>query len=498
MKLTLPSTFALIGLTLPGFANDSMATADDMLPNDYYSNYAINPAGDNDFIRIVFPSSGSFVASTEGTLDTYGYLLNSSGNVIAEDDDSGDSTNCSITRNVTPGTYYFRVRAYSAAATGSFQVRTVFTPAVDDHGNDIGTATPVTLSGTAASSRAGAIEDAGDVDVFRVAISGNGFLNARTTGPSDTVGDILNSSGVILSSNDDATDAHNFSLRQAVTAGTYYVKVRNYGTTTGPYTLVVQFEGTTTTPPSTNLRALVIGISNYKNINDLEYCDDDARSVRDLLTNSGWTVSTLIDSQATKGAIHAKINALAPGGGKFLLYYSGHGSSSGTTGYICNWDTTGGKASMISETELNTWLNKAGTTQVGVVLDSCFSGAFIGKSATPVSGQSRYFKMTDGAAPDPRAGEFLARNISNSKRVVIAGCKSTQLSWELGSINHGWMTYNLLQAWNNQDYDKNSNNWVSLEEGFTKVAKGTTIGGQKQTPQIHDGNGAAQFSVRKF
>ena len=153
---------------------------------------------------------------------------------------------------------------------------------------------------------------------------------------------------------------------------------------------------------------------------------------------------------------------------------------------------------MISETELNTWLNKAGATKVGVVLDSCFSGAFIGKSATPVTGQARYFKMIGGAAPDPRAGEFMARNISNSKRVVIAGCKGTQLSWELANLGHGWLTSNLLQAWNNAYYDKNSNNWVSMEESFTKVAKGTTIGGQKQTPQLHDGNGAAQFTVRKF
>jgi hypothetical protein len=508
MKHITTSLLLFAGLTLAARANDTMATADTLYPTDFQTNYAINPAGDNDYLRVTLPSTGDFVVTSEGTTDTYGHLLNSAGSQLAANDDSNGSLNFRIAQRLSAGTYYVRIRHYSARGTGNFNVRSTFTPIVtDDHGNTTSNATSVALSGTSTTTRAGVLERAGDVDMFRVVVSGNGFLNARTTGSTDTLGIIYNGAGQQLAQNDDANGTTNFALRQAVSAGTYFVRVGHYSSTgTGAYVLNVNFEGAvaqppTNPPPPTNagsMRALVIGISNYQYINDLNLCDDDARAVSTALTSSGWSVTTLIDSQASKANIRSQISRLAPGGGKFMLFYSGHGSSSGTTGYLCNWDCTSSGASMISETELNSWLSVAGATSVGVIMDSCFSGAFIGRNAVAAGNKSRYFRMADGAPADARAGEFMARNISSSNRVVIAGCRGTQLCWELSTLGHGWLTYNLLVAWRTPSLDLNRNRWISLEESFARVAAGTVVSGQRQDPQLYDGNGAAQLDTTRY
>lgn len=76
--------------------------------------------------------------------------------------------------------------------------------------------------------------------------------------------------------------------------------------------------------------ALVIGISNYSGTaNDLTYCDDDATDWKSRLVREGYTVTELLDLQATKNAIEGAINTLASqsvAGNEIALCYSGHGS----------------------------------------------------------------------------------------------------------------------------------------------------------------------------
>ena len=100
------------------------------------------------------------------------------------------------------------------------------------------------------SSTRGTINPAGDVDYFRVRISGDGTLTVETRGDTDTQGTLEDSSGREIASNDDGGEfAGNFSIVRQVSAGTYYVRVEGWSDTTGDYRLVVSFEEDEPEPP---------------------------------------------------------------------------------------------------------------------------------------------------------------------------------------------------------------------------------------------------------
>ena len=107
-----------------------------------------------------------------------------------------------------------------------------------DHSDTAADATPLPLD----SSLAGEIETGTDVDYFRIEVNGPGTLVVHTTGSLDTMGELQDSSGARLASNDDASGNNtNFRIKHAATAGTYYIKVSSYGVDTGAYTVHVNF-----------------------------------------------------------------------------------------------------------------------------------------------------------------------------------------------------------------------------------------------------------------
>ncbi len=77
--------------------------------------------------------------------------------------------------------------------------------------------------------------------------------------------------------------------------------------------------------------ALVIGISDYPGwINDLQYCDDDARDWKRFLSREGYQVKILLDWKATASNIEAEIDKLLAnedGNDYVVLTYAGHGAS---------------------------------------------------------------------------------------------------------------------------------------------------------------------------
>ena len=67
------------------------------------------------------PLPGGFIIQTQGDLDTKGCLLDSSGNIVEEDDDSGDGGNFKMTCRLYSGLYFVLVRGFGSN-TGSYSL----------------------------------------------------------------------------------------------------------------------------------------------------------------------------------------------------------------------------------------------------------------------------------------------------------------------------------------------------------------------------------------
>ena len=177
---------------------------------------------------------GSFTVQSAGTTDADARLLDANSAELAKDSDSGNNLNFSISRDLAAGIYYLEVRGAGQATTGSYSLDSSFTEAAlnDDHGNTQETAT-VALS---TSTTAGKLEVAGDVDYFAIKTASAGILTAYTVGTTDTYGTVEDLE------DDDEGPGTNFLLSGTVPdAGTYYLEVSGFETTTGDYALVLHF-----------------------------------------------------------------------------------------------------------------------------------------------------------------------------------------------------------------------------------------------------------------
>ncbi len=94
----------------------------------------------------------------------------------------------------------------------------------DDHGDTRAEATDLALGG----SRQGRLDDSDDEDVFRIQITEAGTLTVHTTGSTDTFGELADSEGTSLATNDDGGGDLNFRIEENVAAGVYFVTVSPY------------------------------------------------------------------------------------------------------------------------------------------------------------------------------------------------------------------------------------------------------------------------------
>ncbi|HVT84938.1 MAG TPA: tetratricopeptide repeat protein [Chitinophagaceae bacterium] len=193
-----------------------------------------------------------------------------------------------------------------------------------------------------------------------------------------------------------------------------------------------------------NTYALVVGISSYKNLEQLNYADDDARSIRDYFLDSKIVrrenMYDLIDSNATRSAVFADLNKIyskirPDSNDRVVIYFAGHGDNESITGqgYLLAYDCE--KASYASSDaifipQLESVVNAlAAKAKVILITDACRSGN--------LSGQ--------------KAGALLTMRMLNTgfaNVTKILSCEEDQLSQEkyFPGGGHGVFTYYLLEA----------------------------------------------------
>jgi hypothetical protein len=127
--------------------------------------------------------------------------------------------------------------------------------------------------------------------------------------------------------------------------------------------------------------AVVVGIDEYSDRMSLHTCDNDAKSVADLLNSLGYKVFLLSDNTGTKPTKHNILNValrdanLKKSKGNIIFYFSGHGEKdSNGNFYLIPKDANGNHTSYISDSELKQYLRDL--KNLAVILDACNGGGF--------------------------------------------------------------------------------------------------------------------------
>ena len=140
--------------------------------------------------------------------------------------------------------------------------------------------------------------------------------------------------------------------------------------------------------------AVIVGISDYKAISDLSYCDEDASDWYNFLKAMGFEHLTVLgdghtnnypryDGLATEYNVKQAIsNMVSSADADDVIAYisSGHGSGDRRgNSYLCMWDCSAGENGEdgdLWDYELAALLDGAVADRIFVFLDHCFSGGF--------------------------------------------------------------------------------------------------------------------------
>jgi hypothetical protein len=214
--------------------------------------------------------------------------------------------------------------------------------------------------------------------------------------------------------------------------GTWYIMVRSYSGT-GPYDLTVTL--TEDTPPEpwgdSGKYAIIVGISDYGYISDLNYCDEDATDWYYQLNGLGYECRVYgdghvsdyprYDGKATESVVRNAMQELAAHaqpGDTVCFITSGHGSGDKQgSSYLCMWDCSG-SAGCYYDTELAADVGQfASGVNVFVFIDHCYSG---------------------GMGPE-------LMGLSNSAYIYCATtCTEDGYGWDSGANQNGLWTYYFL------------------------------------------------------
>ena len=109
----------------PGIGQDPDNTLDGATQVDWGSSTSGSLSErDVDYFRVTMSSAGTLTVYTTGRVDTEGAVLDSSGNILARDDDDGEGSNFRISVPVSAGIYYIRVEGWGSA-TGDYTLHVV-------------------------------------------------------------------------------------------------------------------------------------------------------------------------------------------------------------------------------------------------------------------------------------------------------------------------------------------------------------------------------------
>lgn len=216
--------------------------------------------------------------------------------------------------------------------------------------------------------------------------------------------------------------------------------------------------------------ALIIGIDKYQ-FRPLRGCINDAERIANILSSPqyGYSVSTLLNDQATRANIKGNIVQSLQNSSEFILFFAGHGQRTPFGTYLLSIDT----APHDEGIDLN-WLSNAirttgnDTKSITLIIDACHSG----------DGDVR---AAEEFEPEINIEDLRCISTHGIGRVLLAACKGKETAKELnlnGAI-HGAFTHYLCCAMEGHAADSNGN--VTINAAYDYVASMLRNEG-RQTP----------------
>ena len=249
-------------------------------------------------------------------------------------------------------------------------------------------------------------------------------------------------------------------------------------------------------------KALLVGINDYKEINDLGGCINDVTNVRDvLLKYYGFTVSdirVLVDKRATRENILSRLKWLVSGAKKadtLVFHYSGHGTQirdrhgdelkDHMDEAICPWDTNWDGGLILDDDLYDIFQGLRAGVALEVILDACHSGTGTREISAIQDMKIRFLpppvdvecRNEEGLKVQSIGMKAQIRKLNH---VLWAGCKNSQTSADalIGNTYNGAFTYYFCK------HIRDSQGRISREDLIKRVRASLKHEGYAQIPQL--------------
>lgn len=265
-------------------------------------------------------------------------------------------------------------------------------------------------------------------------------------------------------------------------------------------------------------KAICIGINNYPGTDsDLSGCVNDAQDWAAALKGRGFSVRTMLDSEATKESMVAAMEDMIGGaqaGDSVILTYSGHGTfvpdaegdePDARDEALCPYDIDQGKVLLDDEIHALFSSRRSGVKLV-LISDSCHSGSVIRwappdrESDAPLP---RFLPpsawMPEEALPKTASGEVLARIGAGARPVALSaggdllmsGCQDQEYSYDarFGGRPNGAFTYYALKTLATLTAGATYADW---HQAIRRYLPGASY---PQAPQIFGARSSRKFKV---
>jgi type I restriction-modification system DNA methylase subunit len=211
---------------------------------------------------------------------------------------------------------------------------------------------------------------------------------------------------------------------------------------------------------TTSHRALIIGISDYDNLEPLKFCKNDAIAMHAILSSYGYRIygSRKLSGYVSwenmqEGIINFFTDSTMKPSDTLLFYYSGHGVTDADGDlYLATSEINSDApyARGFSFNELAKMAQRATASRVIIILDCCYSG-----SATFVKGGP-----DDAARLGRTAIDQGSSILEGEGRCIFSSCQGLNEAYEFEEKNHSFYTYYLLQGLqgtDNEVFDQHQN-----------------------------------------